>query len=222
MKIITQLYWSAFSGPLRSVWRRPHPPASDTRYWDGQLSGKFASRLGHSLSIDTRNEMIAQLVGHQMKSPKSVLDIGCAAGSLSAVLLSRGFESYVGVDISPLAVETATKANRDPRVSFELGTAQKFETEKRFDLIVMSEILYYVDIEDIAAVIRTQLARLTPKGALCISLNLHPKSQAIQRVLGGMLRYVSGFMYQEKTGFDSKIRDNRERPLYHTFLAVGN
>src|SRR3954452_24130106 len=62
------------------------PPHCTAEYWDGELTGRLASYLGGTLSIDVRNAVTLSLINHLAASAESVLDVGCAGGSLAETL----------------------------------------------------------------------------------------------------------------------------------------
>ena len=73
---------------------------------------------------------------------KSVLDVGCGDGNL--IRLLPLMESYVGVDISPIALTKAQEAI-DTRPNYCLIESD-FDTylpTNKFDLVVFGESLYY-------------------------------------------------------------------------------
>src|SRR3974390_1626597 len=69
--------------------------------------------------------------------PLRVLDLGCGKGTLCCALAKRG---HVVTGVDP-AVAMLTVARRKPhadRVEWVEATAQKYRSERRFDLIVMT------------------------------------------------------------------------------------
>lgn len=219
--LLPEIYWSRLGAPLRAIFPKRQPPASDKAHWNHEVSGARAARLGGTPSVDLRNEMIGTLLRHKAGELASVLDVGCAGGTLFPVLQRLGCSRYVGVDISEVAVAQAAATHRDTEASFVEGTVQSYKAHSSFDVVVLSEVLYYVDFEDIVQHVFRYFGYLNPGGILCISLNLrNPKGRAIHRTLKRHLRYVSGFIYQEKTELDGEVRRNRQRPLFHTFLAL--
>ncbi|HMO29325.1 SAM-dependent methyltransferase [Enterovirga sp.] len=90
----------------------------------------------------------------------SGLEIGCSIGILTRHLAGR-CDAVLGLDVVPSALENA-RANcaGQPNARFALLAAPAEWPEGRFDLIVLSEVLYFFD--------RTDLARLAGRveGAL--------------------------------------------------------
>lgn len=75
-----------------------------------------------------------------------VLDVGCGTGALSfAVAFSRPNSKVVGIDLSPGFVEEARKRDKEARVRFEVGDAQKLafpnsSFDRTFALLVINHV----------------------------------------------------------------------------------
>ena len=73
---------------------------------------------------------------------------------------------YVGVDISKEAVRIAKTKRKSP-LKFVHAQAHMFQPTHKFDMIIFSEMLYYVEHEKILA----QYGKyLTPNGVIVISI----------------------------------------------------
>lgn len=70
-------------------------------------------------------------------APKAVLDLGCGTGLLCNAFAGRG-HSVTGVDPAPAMLEIARQKPNSSKVSWVQSTVQIFETEKLFDLIIMT------------------------------------------------------------------------------------
>jgi SAM-dependent methyltransferase len=140
------------------------------------------------------------------------------------VLLDRGFTSYFGVDISAHSIRTAREWNREtPGAKFTQGTIEPFEHPQgeatRWDVVVLSEVLYYLDLRHVRQLLVERASLLSADGVFCISLNLHPQGRAFQREISPVLEYLGGFIHQVKTQMDDQVRENCERAIFHTFAA---
>lgn len=84
---------------------------------------------------------------------RSVLEIGCGAGQLARLLLDQGVEQYVGLDMSPAAVELAQR--HSPEARFEVADARTSDiyTRVAYDAVVCTEVLEHVT-EDLLIVSR--------------------------------------------------------------------
>jgi SAM-dependent methyltransferase len=79
------------------------------------------------------------------------LEVGCANGVLTSQLAPR-CDALTSIDVSGTALALARQRNADlPHVTFSRMTFPSETPEGRFDLIVLSEVVYYWDAADIAA-----------------------------------------------------------------------
>lgn len=101
-----------------------------------------------------------------------VLDVGCAAGVLTAQLAARGARA-VGVDASSVMVDIAQR--RCPEVPFQqadLAEPLRFADDS-FDLVTASLVMHY--LPDWEPTLREFRRILRPGGALVMSVH-HPES----------------------------------------------
>ncbi len=71
---------------------------------------------------------------------RSVLEVGCAEGLFSAKLADRNYR-VTGIDVSSTAIRRARE--RCPSGEFVGSGLESFRCEKKFDLAVASEVIYY-------------------------------------------------------------------------------
>ncbi len=116
-----------------------------------------------------------------------VLDVGCGSALLCEAAAGVPFERWVGIDLSPDALETArTRVGTDPRTSFRLaGAADDLGT---FDVVVCNEVLYFV--EDPEAYVARLRGWLAPGGSLLTSMYRHPGDRVLWRLLDRELERV--------------------------------
>ena len=80
----------------------------------------------------------------------SVLEIGCANGVLTERLAPR-CGRLLAVDVSPTALDAARKRCAGlPQVVFEERRMPADPPEGCFDLVLLSEVIYYLDGDDLA------------------------------------------------------------------------
>lgn len=103
---------------------------------------------------------------------RKVLEAGCAAGTLTAMLADRGAE-VTAFDVSPAMVELARQAvgGRAELLVADLSQPLTFAPDGRFDLVVASLVMHYV--RDWEPVLREFRRVLTPDGAAVFSTH-HP------------------------------------------------
>ncbi len=92
------------------------------------------------------------------------LEIGCSIGVLTCAL-AKQCDTLLGLDISaaPLVTARARCANL-PNASFRQAAIPQDWPEGCFDLIVLSEVLYFLPPPDIATLALRILASLAPHG----------------------------------------------------------
>lgn len=105
----------------------------------------------------------------------SVLELGCATGVLTERLADRS-DDVLGVDIAEAPLELARR--RVPAARFERGTLPDDWPSGAFDLVVMSEVGYYLSATDLDRVIDHLLGSLTPGGSIVACHWRHPDDHA--------------------------------------------
>jgi SAM-dependent methyltransferase len=78
-------------------------------------------------------------------------EVGCSIGVLTALLAGRS-DTVLAVDVDPPTLDRARVACADhDNIVFQHGMIPAAWPEGRFDLIVLSEVLYYLSRADVAA-----------------------------------------------------------------------
>jgi SAM-dependent methyltransferase len=91
-----------------------------------------------------------------------LLEIGCGPGYFMQEARRSGVEDVVGVDLNPWAIEEVRKQ----QLTGEVGSIEAVPSERRFDAIVMLDVLEH--IRDPAAFLAQLRAHLRPGGRLLI------------------------------------------------------
>ena len=94
------------------------------------------------------------------------LDVGCGDGVLFEQFKPLGYQRYVGIDISDVAIEKLRLYNND-RTNFSQADADVHEPADRFDVIVFNESLYY--LRDPVRSLRRYAQSLKPGGCIIVS-----------------------------------------------------
>ncbi len=71
----------------------------------------------------------------------SILEVGCAQGDFTKEL-SKIAKDVTAIDVSESEIKRAKEKN--PQVTFAVSSLEDFESQKTFDIIVCSEVLYYI------------------------------------------------------------------------------
>ncbi|EYT64647.1 SAM-dependent methyltransferase [Curtobacterium flaccumfaciens UCD-AKU] len=107
---------------------------------------------------------------------RSALELGCATGVLTAALAERA-DDVLGTDISAAPLERA--ARRAPTARFLQAALPSEWPEGRWDLVVMSEVGYYLSPADLDATIDRVLTSLDDDGVLVACHWRHPDDEAV-------------------------------------------
>ncbi len=109
---------------------------------------------------------ISKIITQSHDKP-SILDLGCARGELLYYLKNNiQHEELVGVDYSEKLINEAKKFDGLKGVRFNVGTADDFKLNSKFDVVVMSGVLSYFD--DIYKVFECMKIHLNPDGKIII------------------------------------------------------
>ena len=119
-------------------------PHTSAREWDEQ----FSSRKWDYLADDNQREHYDCIIDMYSEHGNggNILDIGCGVGLLYRCFKDTGTlqrDKYLGIDISSVAIEDATKQNPDGW--FEVLNYQTHSIKDRYGVIVFNETLYYFD-----------------------------------------------------------------------------
>ena len=130
----------------------------------------FFDRLAPGWDADMiRNEdVIAAILDNaQVREGTDILDVACGTGVLIPDYLGRGVSSVTAIDISPRMVEIARAKFPLPNVTVLCGDAEKMETDRQFDCImVYNAFPHFADQEGL---IRHLASMLSPGGTLTVA-----------------------------------------------------
>ncbi|POG53721.1 class I SAM-dependent methyltransferase [Haloferax marisrubri] len=174
-----------------------------------------------------QNRVVESHVG----SPDSILEIGCAEGVHSELLLERFPDADLhGIDISEAAVERARERTDTDRATFFAGEASAYldSLDEEFDVVVWSETIYYMgdtmSVPEFHRFLDVVAGLLAPDGVLCMAnivdqdegpeapLTEAPILDAYKTLLAARLDRVHEARYTE-----SKPEDDAE----HTYEVLG-
>ena len=130
---------------------------------------------------------MASFVRHAVAdvNPANVLDVGCGTGVYTRVVLDAAAHSHVeGIDLAENVIETARReldrAGYGSRVQLHVGDVRRWAigSERRFDLVMLLNNIYYFDQQSRAALYQDMGELLTERGQLLIVSMLAPGSVA--------------------------------------------
>ncbi|MDV6376220.1 SAM-dependent methyltransferase [Deinococcus arenicola] len=124
--------------------------------WDFATSLYEAAKYARTLAALPR--------GHYVRA----LEIGCSIGVLSGLLAER-VDTLWAVDLNDQALTRARVRNADrANIIFERRRLPDDLPNGLFDLIVLSEVLYYLSPEDLETALDAILGRLSADGTLLL------------------------------------------------------
>jgi len=109
--------------------------------WEKEFSSGKWDGLEFSPLERARHAVIGMFL--QQYAPEgSVLDVGCGFGPTPDFLNPVQKSLYLGIDISETAVNEAKKRKN---ANFLVADFLKFTPEKKFDVLIFNEVLYYLE-----------------------------------------------------------------------------
>jgi len=110
------------------------------------------------------------------------LEVGCSTGVLTERLAQR-CDRLLAIDIADAPLERArTRLLGNPQVAFAKMTTPREWPDGEFDLVVLSEVGYYWDADDLETALDRVLASLAPDGVL---LACHWRHEVTEYPLAG-------------------------------------
>ena len=98
----------------------------------------------------------------------SALEIGCSIGVLTQEL-ARRCDAILAIDPSPEALDAARERNREqPHVLFQQGAVPADYPDGSFDLVLLSEVAYYLGPHDLERLVDQVGATLRPGGTVVL------------------------------------------------------
>ena len=102
--------------------------------WDPEQYARFAGERGRPFV-----ELLSRV---DLQSPRRVVDLGCGAGNLTALLADRWpTATVVGIDSSPEMISAASSVDG---VTFRLGDIASFRPDPDTDLLISNAALQWV------------------------------------------------------------------------------
>jgi 2-polyprenyl-6-hydroxyphenyl methylase/3-demethylubiquinone-9 3-methyltransferase len=161
---------------LRIVHYRPEQWAVSE--WDRAYSSGQLAYFGDMDEL-ARYSILTGYVRHLGGQP-TIVDIGCGGGLLRRHLQGLPFASYLGIDISDVAVRQAMTL-ADDRTTFVCDDVITSDIPAA-DVIVLNEVLYFV--EDPGALLGRIATVLHPGGRLMVSMWRHSGDHLLWAQLG--------------------------------------
>jgi len=108
------------------------------------------------------------VVGHFLQNG-DLLIMGCGGSSVLGDLAKTGLNSAVGVDLSPKAIEIASRFASD-KISFQVADMLTYKCQQPYDVILFSESLNYIPIHSQLSFLQRLAAFLKKDGVFIVTL----------------------------------------------------
>ncbi|MDP2630849.1 MAG: class I SAM-dependent methyltransferase [Candidatus Uhrbacteria bacterium] len=167
--------------------------------WDREFASGTWNYLDSS-PIERARHAVIGMYCQLLKPAGAILDVGCGEGTLFDFLKDTQKRTYVGIDISSEAI---TKAQKKRSGFFVVSDALEFRAKKKYDVIVFSEVLYYLDE---AAVFEKYRNYLKKNGILIVSLYRTNRHHFDERVWKSAKKYFKTIDSLELTGTAKKMK----------------
>lgn len=118
---------------------------------------------------DHRTRPFVDLVARVQGTPRTIVDLGCGPGHLTAVLRARWANATIhGVDSSPAMIDRATADNLDDRTTYELADVVTWTPDEPVDLVISNALFQWVP--DQLSVIERVSRSVTPGGTFALQV----------------------------------------------------
>ena len=207
---------NTLSNGLMNVWNKY--VSNDSSRWDKMYDQKYAEKLDCA-DQRARHYVIAGMITDMRPAVRSILDIGCGTGTTYSFLHHLGIE-YHGIDISQNAIKQARETfGTSCDHQFDVCDVKSFVTQKKYDVVFLTEVLYYLPVSEIEA----ELARATSllrneQSQIIISMSENAKAKVLWKMCDTLSEPIHNIALQSDL-VGSKWRVKGYEPLKSKALA---
>ena len=109
-----------------------------------RLTGIFSKKAEQGLHPKHRLMNYHKFFVDNINSGDMVLDIGCGNGALTFDIAKKA-EKVIGIDLNKKNIEFAKEKFLAPNIEYIVGNAVKELSDKKFDVIVLSNVLEHIE-----------------------------------------------------------------------------
>jgi SAM-dependent methyltransferase len=150
---------------LRQVWGTAK---SKQALWDKEFAEGRWSCLDH-----TEGDCVYRFIEKHCNGG-DILDLGCGAGNTGVELKSTKYSSYIGVDVSEVALQKArlrcAQSQRSDKNFYVQSAIETYVPSQKFDVILFRECLFYIGRWRIKSVLTRYADYLSSGGVLIVRL----------------------------------------------------
>jgi len=127
-----------------------------------------------------------------LKRNHDILEIGCGIGTFTKLLLGyvKKGGSVLGVDISKTNVSIATNELGSANASFVVSDMTDFKVEKKFDYIVMLDVLEHIPLEQHQHLFKILRSCLKDDGTIFINIPHHDYLDYVRKNESELLQII--------------------------------
>lgn len=156
---------------LRSLLGFPGIHYVATRFGSSRLRAasfdqKYASG-DWNFEADNSSELAAVVEKYATKG--RILMLGCGTGSIATKLAPESFESFQGIDLSYEAISRA-KLRETEKIHFEVCDFLSYRCAQKFNVILFSEALYYINPLARESLLKKCSRDLAPDGWIIVTI----------------------------------------------------
>ncbi|TXN44305.1 methyltransferase domain-containing protein [Methylobacterium sp. WL7] len=139
----------------------------DTDYFKGMYATE-SDPWRFATSAYERDKYAATLAALPRARYASGLEVGCSIGVFTHQLCPR-CDALIGLDVVPSVLDDARARCADcPNVRFQLAAVPGAWPDGRFDLILISEVAYYLDRADLARLVARVAGSVLPEADIVL------------------------------------------------------
>jgi len=122
----------------------------------------YKDEFRYNKNFELQEKMLIDYLKNKISSFSTVLEAGCGFGRITKLLLTNfpNIMEYLAIDLSPDQIENAKELIRPgietrgqlPNPTFMVSDIQSFQIQKKYDLVMASEVLMHIlpsEIEEV-------------------------------------------------------------------------
>jgi SAM-dependent methyltransferase len=152
----------------RGIIQRWGTPAMKRRLWDWEF------RHGRWICLEDPDDPALPYVT-QYANGGRVLDLGCGPGSTGQRLDPGTYRSYVGVDVSQIAIEQARQKDPRSQNTYVCSDIMRYRPDGQYDVILLGDSLYYIPHGEALGTLRRYAQRLAAAGVVIVKMHDVPR-----------------------------------------------
>lgn len=136
-----------------------------------KTAAAYADKFIHELSHKHLDRILLNAFASENKGAGRMIDLGCGPGQTTQYVFEMGIDDLVGIDISPVMVETAKKIN--PRLSFDVADILNLHyADQSFGSAIAFYSIVHFDYKQVEIAFREIIRVLKKDGQFLFSFHI--------------------------------------------------